>query len=264
MNYEKYEAFLNDLAKAYTEYNADYILPWLADDFAYCSFWVTAPDLTKEEYTQYIIGKLATMKRTGKINKFLMVYEQGTGKPFLLCNEKTPQDEYACFTVDMDDNGKVNSLAIMPTFFYHLGYKDKEEFDEFIKNIKQQDKKITSLLSINFGIQENGTPFIHDLRDARNILVAGGGGVTRLLTYVLLDLLDNNTPEQLKIIMIGRIANCNLPWKGFPHITKITDKSQFFSCLTDNATEIQHRLELLLKAKCLDIINLQIMPCHTE
>lgn len=32
MNYEKHEAFLNDLAKAYTESNADYILPWLADD----------------------------------------------------------------------------------------------------------------------------------------------------------------------------------------------------------------------------------------
>ena len=113
---------------------------------------------------------------------------------------------------------------------------------------------MTSSLSINFGTQENGTPFIYDLYDARNILVAGGGGVTRLLTYVLLDLLDNNTPEQLKIIMIGSIANCNLPWKGFPHITKITDKSQFFSHLRDNAVEIQRRLELLLKAKCLDII----------
>lgn len=136
MPYEKHEAFLNDLAKAYTEYNADYILPWLADDFAYCSFWVTAPDLTKEEYTKYIIGKLATMKRTGKINKFLMVYEQGTGKPFLLCGIKTPQGGYACFKVGMDNNGKVNSLAIIPTHFFHLGYTDKEEFEEFMKLIK--------------------------------------------------------------------------------------------------------------------------------
>lgn len=136
MSYEKHEAFLNDLAKAYTEYNADYVLPWLADDFAYCSFWVSAPDLTKEGYKNYIIGKLVTMKRIGKINKFLMMYEQETGKPFLLCNEKTPQDGYACFMVDMDDNSKVNSLTIIPTHFFHLGYTNKEEFDEFMKPMK--------------------------------------------------------------------------------------------------------------------------------
>lgn len=112
---------------------------------------------------------------------------------------------------------------------------------------------MTPSLSINFGTQENGTPFIYDLRDARNILVAGGGGVTRLLTYILLDLLDSNTTEQLEIIMIGCIANYNLPWRGFPHITKITDETKFFSCLTNNADEIQHRSELLLNAKCSDI-----------
>lgn len=128
--------FLNDLAKAYTEYNADYILPWLADNFAYCSFWVTAPDLTKEEYTKYIIGKLDTMKRQGITNQFFMMYEQGSGKPFLLCGAKTPQGDFGCFDIKIDDNNKVKSLALMPSSFYHLGHKDKEKFNEFMKLVK--------------------------------------------------------------------------------------------------------------------------------
>jgi len=112
---------------------------------------------------------------------------------------------------------------------------------------------MTSSLSIDLGTTLDGKPFVYDLRDAQNILVAGGGGTTRLLTYVLLSLLENNAPAELEIIMLGSIANYGLPWRGFPHITKITDEKQFFSYLKDNAAEIQRRSELLLKEKCYDI-----------
>ena len=133
---EQIEAFLNNLAKAYTEYNADYILPFLADDFKYSSFWVAAPDLTKEKYSEYITGKLATMKKLNTVNKFFMMYEQGTGKPFLLIGTRTPQGDFGCFDVKMNTTGKVESLAIMPSSLYHLGYKNKQEFEDFIASIK--------------------------------------------------------------------------------------------------------------------------------
>ncbi len=135
MTYEIYEKFLNELASAYTEYNANYILPWLSDNFTYSSFWVSAHDLIKEEYTKYIIEKLATMKKTNTKNPFFMMYQQETDKPFLLCGIKTPQGGFGCFDTKINDDGKVESLAIMPSSFYHLGYKDKEKFDEFMASL---------------------------------------------------------------------------------------------------------------------------------
>lgn len=133
--YKNEESFLKNLARAYTEYDAKYILPFLSDDFGYSSFWVTAPDLTKDEYTKYIVGKLATMKELNTINKFFMMYEQGTGKPFLLIGSKTPDDGLGCFDVKSNPDGKIKSLVIMPSSFYHLGYKNKEEFEEFLGSI---------------------------------------------------------------------------------------------------------------------------------
>lgn len=132
---EQIESFLQNLAKAYTEYDAKYILPSLDDNFKYSSFWVAAPDLTKEKYSEYIVGKLATMKKLNTKNKFFMMYEQGTGKPFLLIGNKTPQGGFGCFDVKIGSNGKVLSLAIMPSSFYYLGYKDKQEFDKFIASL---------------------------------------------------------------------------------------------------------------------------------
>ena len=134
-SFENEELFLKNLAKAYTEYDAKYILPFLADDFGFSSFWVTAPDLTKEEYSDYIIGKLATMKKQNTINKFFMMFEQGTGKPFLLIGSKTPEGGFGCFDVTADIDGKIKSLAMMPSSFYHLGYKNKEGFEEFLGSI---------------------------------------------------------------------------------------------------------------------------------
>ena len=132
---EQMEAFLNSLAKAYNEYNAEYILPFLADNFEYSSFWVTAPNLTKEKYSEYIVGKLATMKKLNTNNKFFMMYEQGTGKPFLLIGARTPQGGFGCFDVKMNSEGKVESLAMMPSSFYRLGYKNEKEFKAFMESL---------------------------------------------------------------------------------------------------------------------------------
>ncbi len=134
-SFENEELFLENLAKAYTEYDAKYILPFLADDFKYSSFWVATPDLSKEKYADYIVAKLATMKRLNTINRFFMMYEQGTGKPFLLVGSNTPEGGFGCFDVKTNQDGKIKSLAIMPASFYHLEYKNKEEFDKFLKSL---------------------------------------------------------------------------------------------------------------------------------
>lgn len=108
-------------------------------------------------------------------------------------------------------------------------------------------------LSINFGTQENGTPFIYDLNYARNMFIASTSYSDDFLPYILLPLLEHNSPEQLEIITLGSIYNNNFSWDVIPHITTITDETKFFSCLTDIATEIQHRSELLLQTNCSDI-----------
>lgn len=134
--YAHEELFLENLAKAYTEYDASYILPFLADCFRYSSFWVASPDLTKEKYIDYIVGKLNTMKKLKTVNKFFMMYEQGSGKPFLLIGAKTPEGGFGCFDAKAtNDDGQVESLAIMPASLYNLAYKNKEEFDRFLSSL---------------------------------------------------------------------------------------------------------------------------------
>lgn len=134
--YQIEETFLADLANAYITYDATKIIEQLSDDFCYASFWITAPDLTKLEYIKYIKGKLNTMKQLNVQNKFFMMYQNGTGKPILLIGQRTPEGDFGCFVAESNSKGKIKSLNITPSRFYNMGYKSKEEFDDFMASIK--------------------------------------------------------------------------------------------------------------------------------
>lgn len=55
--------FLKKLAEAYTNYDASVIEEYLTDDMHYASMWVFHEMTSKDEYLDYLRGKLETMKK---------------------------------------------------------------------------------------------------------------------------------------------------------------------------------------------------------
>lgn len=105
------EQFLIKLAEAYTKYDASIIEPYLADDMHYASMWVFHEMTSKQEYMDYLVGKLQTMKRTNKTFDFKIVNGRMHSKALLA-------DADAGFVADFDEHGKVKMLNITaPVFF---------------------------------------------------------------------------------------------------------------------------------------------------
>ena len=103
--------FLQKLAEAYTKYDASIIEPYLAQNMNYTSMWVFHEMTSKQEYMDYLIGKLQTMKRTNKTFDFKIVAGRMHSKALLA-------DANAGFVVDFDEHGKVKKLNITaPEFF---------------------------------------------------------------------------------------------------------------------------------------------------
>ena len=77
----------------------------------YASMWVFHEMTSKQEYMDYLLGKLSTMKRTGKIFDFKIVSGIMHSKA-LLANAN------AGFVVDFNEQDKVKMLNMTaPEFF---------------------------------------------------------------------------------------------------------------------------------------------------
>ena len=103
--------FLNKLAEAYTNYDASVIEEYLADDMHYASMWVFHEMTSKEEYLDYLRGKLETMINAGSKFNFRIVDGRQHNKGLMV-------DDQAGFVVDFDDNGKVKLLNITYRTFF--------------------------------------------------------------------------------------------------------------------------------------------------
>jgi len=105
------EQFLLKLAEAYTKYDASIIEPYLADDMHYASMWVFHEMTSKQEYMNYLVGKLQTMKRANKTFDFKIVAGRMHSKALLV-------DANAGFVADFNEQGKVKMINITaPEFF---------------------------------------------------------------------------------------------------------------------------------------------------
>lgn len=110
--------FLEKLAKAYQTYDASIIEDELANDMHYASFWVFQELTSKEEYLNYLKGKLQTMKNTGTTQEFKIVDGRRTSKALLITKVNDSEDNGAGFVVDFNDEGKVEMINLtLPTFF---------------------------------------------------------------------------------------------------------------------------------------------------
>ncbi len=128
--YNLEESFLEKLQKAYTNYDAGCIKDFLADNVTYDSIWVIEQITNKTDYCNYLECKLKAMKEKNTVINFLMMYEQGKGRPHLIFTPKN-NNSYGCFTIETENN-LIKAIHLTPSDFYSLGYKDKEKYEQFI------------------------------------------------------------------------------------------------------------------------------------
>ena len=110
--------FLEKLAKAYQTYDVSIIKDELADDMHYVSFWVFQELTSKEEYLDYLKGKLQAMKNSGITQEFQIVDSRMHSKALLIVKNNGYDDNGGGFVVDFNDEGKVEMINLtIPTFF---------------------------------------------------------------------------------------------------------------------------------------------------
>ena len=111
------ELFLTKLAEAYQNYDASIIEDYLADDMHYASMWVFHEMTTKDEYMDYLTGKLQTLKEHGVRMEFQIVQGRMHEKALLVTNDEAPEGKYG-FIADFNKEGKVKMLNITAQAFF--------------------------------------------------------------------------------------------------------------------------------------------------
>lgn len=111
------ELFLNKLAEAYQTYDASIVEDYLADDMHYTSMWVFHEMTSKEEYMDYLTGKLHTLKEHGVEMDFQIVQGRIHEKALLVTNDEAPEGKYG-FIADFNKEGKVKMLNITAQFLF--------------------------------------------------------------------------------------------------------------------------------------------------
>lgn len=110
------EKFLHLLAQAYEMYEIGTTLPdLLAENMRYSSTWVMRDLYSKQEYLEYLTGKLNTMKKDHIENRFIMMHTIDD-KPFLKVAQETKVGHIG-FSCKCDDRGLICNLDIMPACF---------------------------------------------------------------------------------------------------------------------------------------------------
>ena len=110
--------FLEKLAEAYQKFDISIIENYLADDMHYASMWVFREMTSKEEYLNYLKGKLETMKRTSKKMEFEIVKGGMHTHALLVTNGRSPEGAPLGFVADFNEEGKVKMLNITIQDFF--------------------------------------------------------------------------------------------------------------------------------------------------
>jgi len=114
-------------------------------------------------------------------------------------------------------------------------------------------KKLKSKLSLPFGRDVSGKPFALSLEDMPHLLIAGrtGSGKSVCMNCFLLSLLFQNSPHELKFIMIDPKRVELMPFSGIPHLltSVITDIDKAISSLRWAVAEMSRRYTELSKKR---------------
>lgn len=123
----------------------------------------------------------------------------------------------------------------------------------------QEWQKRSSPLTFVLGKDVSGKPWLADLGRMPHLLVAGstGSGKTVCLNSIIVSLLYQNSPDDLKFVLIDP-KRVELPmYNGIPHLltSVITDVKQTVQALRWCIMEMERRFETLEKSRARDIIS---------
>lgn len=117
--------------------------------------------------------------------------------------------------------------------------------------------KTGSPLAIALGRDVSGNPVIADLARMPHLLIAGttGSGKSVCITALVACLAMNNTPEELRLVLIDSKMVELIRYNGLPHLYgKVeTDIKRILGVLRWVVVEMEHRYKLLEAAKARDI-----------
>ena len=117
--------------------------------------------------------------------------------------------------------------------------------------------KVNSPLAIALGRDVSGHPLVADLSRMPHLLIAGatGAGKSVCITSIAACLVMNNSPEELRLIMIDSKMVELLRYNGLPHLYgKVeTDIDRIMGVLRWVVVEMEHRYRLLEGAKSRDL-----------
>lgn len=117
--------------------------------------------------------------------------------------------------------------------------------------------RLNAPLAIALGRDVSGNPLVADLARMPHLLVAGttGSGKSVCLISIAACLAMNNTPEELRLVMIDSKMVELIRFNGLPHLYgKVeTDVQRILGVLRWVVVEMEHRYQLLEAAKARDI-----------
>jgi S-DNA-T family DNA segregation ATPase FtsK/SpoIIIE len=118
-------------------------------------------------------------------------------------------------------------------------------------------KNVKSKLAIGLGRDVSGTPVVTDLRTMPHLLIAGatGSGKSVCINSIIACLLCNNTPDDLKLLMIDpkRVELTN--FNGIPHLQApvIVDLERVVGSLNWVTRQMDQRYRMLASAEVRNI-----------
>ena len=112
------ENFFEKLINVYTTYNSSSLEEMLDDDVKFDSMWVFQGIEGKENYMLSLDSKLRAMESSNKKTNFMIMYNQNTGCPYLILTPKTPEGDFGCFAIDINEKGLVQGIHLTAASFF--------------------------------------------------------------------------------------------------------------------------------------------------
>lgn len=121
----------------------------------------------------------------------------------------------------------------------------------------EEYKKAESKLTLALGKDTAGKPIVTDLGEMPHMLIAGttGSGKTVCMNGIILSLLFNATPNDVKFLMVDPKMVELAPYNGLPHMLcpVVTDPKKVATALVWVTNEMDDRYQLLAKEGCRNI-----------
>lgn len=131
----------------------------------------------------------------------------------------------------------------------------------YLREILESDifKKAKSPLTLALGKDIVGNPFITDLKKLPHLLIAGttGSGKSVGINAMIISLLYNNTPEDLRLILIDpKMLEFSI-YNNIPHLLTpvITEPKKAIAALSNLVKEMEKRYKTMAKEKVKNIDN---------